>query len=257
MLVQQLINYTLFFIAYSFIGWLLETVYASFSRGRFTNRGFLAGPFCPVYGTAALLLILLYQWLPNLTALLFLSVVVASAVEYTAALLLERVFGFRWWRYRNPLSVLHGRLSLSTSFLWGLLSILLLDVLHPLLHPLLSSITPFGGLILVGLFGAYLTTDLAFSTYAAHNLSRRLATMTKLNQRICNRREHIHFMLDDSIETLQSRYRSIMENRSAAQSRLIHAFPTLESSQYSEALQVLQHSVYSDARSGPENVCAP
>lgn len=256
MLVQQVILYTVYFITYSFIGWLLESFYASFSAGAFVNRGFLAGPFCPLYGIGALLLLLLYHLLPNLTALLFLAMLICSALEYAAGLLMEKTLELRWWRYKNPLAFLRGRLSLPTSFSWGLLAVFLLDVLHPLLAPSLASMSTFGALLLIGLFSAYLVTDLAFTTNAVHNLNRRLASMTKLQERVCNRKQHIHYMLEDQLDTLEDRYHSILENRSSAQVRLVRAFPTLESAQYGEALRVLKNAVNKGPSDRKDNICS-
>jgi len=62
----------LYFFLYSFIGWLMETFYSLLVLGHFTNRGFLVGPICPIYGFGAILMILfISQYKKNSIKLFF------------------------------------------------------------------------------------------------------------------------------------------------------------------------------------------
>ena len=73
------------FVVYSFLGWICETFFCSAAQRRFVNRGFLNGPFCPIYGFGALLVIGLFSKYENdLLALFLLSMAVTSIVEYIA-----------------------------------------------------------------------------------------------------------------------------------------------------------------------------
>lgn len=81
------------FVVYSFLGWICETFFCSAAQRRFVNRGFLNGPFCPIYGFGALLVIGLFSKYENdLLALFLLSMAVTSIVEYIASVLLEKLF---------------------------------------------------------------------------------------------------------------------------------------------------------------------
>ena len=83
--------YFLLFIIYSFMGWLYESIWCSLCEGKLVNRGFLAGPFCPVYGFGALLVILtLSDVKDNLLALFFASIVVTNTLEYLTSYILEK-----------------------------------------------------------------------------------------------------------------------------------------------------------------------
>ena len=77
------------FVFYSFLGWACETIFCSFARKRFINRGFLNGPFCPIYGFGALLVLNLFgRYQDDLLALFLLSIIVTSAVEYVTSFVL-------------------------------------------------------------------------------------------------------------------------------------------------------------------------
>lgn len=94
-----------FFLIYSFLGWFLETALAAVRRGRLLNRGFLNAPFSPSYGLGA---VLFAVFLPDLRAdpfFLFLGgMLLATALELLTGMLLEKLFGQKWWDYSEQLS---------------------------------------------------------------------------------------------------------------------------------------------------------
>lgn len=80
------------FLVYSFLGWVLETAAGTIKKKRFTNRGFTTGPFCGVYGTAAVLMAAALQELRGNPVFLFLGcAAVATAVEWITGKTLERL----------------------------------------------------------------------------------------------------------------------------------------------------------------------
>ncbi|MFZ5944260.1 MAG: putative ABC transporter permease [Bacillota bacterium] len=136
---NNLVEVVIFFAFYAFIGWILETIYASIPAKRFINRGFLAGPFCPIYGFGAILIVqahaLLGSIFQNESILLIvsigLSMLLATILEYITGYALEKIFGCKWWDYSKEFLNLHGRVCLKYSLLWGLLTYFLLLAVHP------------------------------------------------------------------------------------------------------------------------------
>ena len=127
--VQLLILYFLFF---SFIGWLLETFYSVYELGHFTNRGFLYGPICPIYGYGALILILFFTKYKNKSIRLFIySAVVFSMFEYAVGYCMDALFSMKWWDYSNEFFNLNGRISILYSFVWGIIAILFVNHIYP------------------------------------------------------------------------------------------------------------------------------
>lgn len=120
------------FIIYSYIGWVYETIYCSMDLGRYVDRGFMFGPICPIYGVCIVLAILLFtdRFKSNIT--LFLScALLASVVEYIVSFLMEYIFGRRWWDYSNRLLNINGRVCLGAAFVFGLSGVIIIRYLHP------------------------------------------------------------------------------------------------------------------------------
>jgi uncharacterized membrane protein len=119
----------LFFAIYSFLGWVMETVFVSIKDRKLVNRGFLNGFFCPIYGFGAVLILQSSKWVLNafenpFTALMInvlLAVVLVTVLEYITGFILERIFNCKWWDYSNVALNLHGYICLKFSLLWGAL----------------------------------------------------------------------------------------------------------------------------------------
>ena len=110
------------FLVYSFLGWVLETAAGTIKKKRFTNRGFTTGPFCGVYGTAAVLMAAALQELRGNPVFLFLGcAAVATAVEWIPGKTLERLNRKKWWDYSEKRWNFDGYICLSYSVLWGIL----------------------------------------------------------------------------------------------------------------------------------------
>lgn len=129
--------YLYYFIAYSFMGWVTEMVYVSITQHEIASRGFLYGPFCPVYGFGVLLLLWLLQPLRRNPLLSFAAaVVLTSVLEYLTGFALEWAFDLRWWDYSHEFLNLQGRICLKISVAWGLASIMVLNLVHPFVEKL-------------------------------------------------------------------------------------------------------------------------
>lgn len=120
-----------YFIVYSFLGWCLESVYKTIIFKKFTNSGFLYGPFCPMYGIAAVLMIELGKVSNNVIIIFILSFILFSVWEYIVAVILEKLFKTKYWDYSNLKFNLQGRICLKNSIYWGILGVLLILIIQP------------------------------------------------------------------------------------------------------------------------------
>lgn len=131
----------LFFSIYSFLGWVMETLYFSIPAKTFINRGFLAGCFCPIYGFGTIFIMLIYRMthavFDNRFLALFtgavISMLAVTVLEYITGYLLEKIFRCRYWDYSHLKYNLHGYICLSHSLLWGLLSLVVAVVFTPII----------------------------------------------------------------------------------------------------------------------------
>lgn len=122
-----------YFFMYSFIGWFYESTICSLVKyHRLINRGFLKGPYCPIYGFGAILTITLLGHMSYLEVFL-LSMILSTVLEYTTAYILEKVFNRRWWDYSKQPFNIHGRICIIASLIFGLANVLLISLVHPFL----------------------------------------------------------------------------------------------------------------------------
>lgn len=130
-----------YFALYSFLGWCLESVYKTILEKKFVNSGFLHGPFCPIYGFGAIIMIMLLQNLSNNIFLIFcISTIVLTIWEYLVSVLLEKVFKTKYWDYSDIKFNLQGRICLKNSIYWGILGIIFTIIIHPLIIGLVNFI---------------------------------------------------------------------------------------------------------------------
>jgi uncharacterized membrane protein len=137
------------FMVYSLIGWIWETPYVSFQEKKYVNRGFLKGPYIPIYGYACLTIILSMGVFDSINNSVFLIVIqilfisIISAVwEYFTSLGLEIAFKTRWWDYSNRKFNLHGRVALDYTLLFGVGGYLLWRFVNPIFESLYSKLEP-------------------------------------------------------------------------------------------------------------------
>lgn len=129
---NKLYPYIFYFFIFSFLGWLMETIYSFIMLGHFTNRGFLYGPLCPIYGWGATILILfLSKYKDNSLKLFFYAGVIFSTFEYYVSYVLEALFKEHWWDYTNDFLNLNGRISIFYSIAWGVIAIIFIGHVYP------------------------------------------------------------------------------------------------------------------------------
>ena len=137
--------YTCCFIVYCFIGWVYEVIWEFAIGNGFVNKGFLYGPYLPIYGFGVLILLFLLHKLMdkkikigkiNITPIIvFLAILlIVSVIEYFASVGMELLFHDRWWDYRDDKFNLNGRISLRNSSLLAIGALALIYLVQPLLN---------------------------------------------------------------------------------------------------------------------------
>ena len=129
--VQYLPQMVIIFALISFGGWVYETIYCSVVEGEFTKRGFLFGPTCPIYGIGALAEWLVLGQISNPFVVFIIGAVLATVIEYSTGLFLERRFKKKWWDYSMFKFNLHGRICPQASAVFGAFSVTSVFVLVP------------------------------------------------------------------------------------------------------------------------------
>ncbi|WP_300277898.1 putative ABC transporter permease [Peptacetobacter sp.] len=183
----------LYFTIYSFLGWVCETTYCSIGQRKFVNRGFLNGPFCPIYGFGALAVItILSPFVGNIPLLFITSIIVTSVLEYVTSFVLEKMFNMSWWDYSNYKFNINGRVCLQNSLMFGLLSLFVMLILHPAVKDFVSDINSKIAFVLSVLLGSYFVVDTFITTATIIHLNERLEKLHALYEDLSiKRRKHV------------------------------------------------------------------
>ena len=129
----------LYLAIYSFLGWIVEVLYVFVTTQKLENRGFLTGPFLPIYGVGAVLLVLLViPYVKNPFLVFLASFLITTALEFVTHLALDKIFHIRLWDYSDKPFNIRGRVCLQNSLMFGVLGLLLIYVLHPLATALVT-----------------------------------------------------------------------------------------------------------------------
>ena len=141
--IRQIETYFMIFLFYSILGWIMESVGSIFNKkvGKFVNRGFLIGPYCPVYGFGVLLITLLLQkYAEDFLVLFIMSFVLCGFLEYFTSFIMEKIFHARWWDYSSKKYNINGRICLETLLPFGIVGSIILRYVNPIYLNFISKI---------------------------------------------------------------------------------------------------------------------
>lgn len=167
----------LLFAVYAFMGWIIEVVYRSITQREFINAGFLYGPFVPLYGFGALLIIFLelfiHQW--PLPIKIVVYGIILTLIEYVTGIILEKTFKLKLWDYSDSRFNIKGRVSLLFSLCWTALALIFITFIHPTVLRYFQSLrTSFIHILAVAFF-TYSITDFVFSIISITSFRKKIA----------------------------------------------------------------------------------
>ena len=174
-----------YFLIYSCLGWCLEVVYAAVTTGKLVNRGFLNGPVCPIYGFGMVIVLYALTPLVDNTLLLYLGgVILPSALELVGGWALYKLYRTRWWDYSDYPFNIGGYICLEFCLLWGVGTLVVMHIVHPIIAGLVAMVPTLVGVILMCILYAVYATDVVATAIAASTLADTLDTMEKLGDSI-------------------------------------------------------------------------
>ena len=131
-MIYNLEIYFMMFIIYSIAGWIMEVTLGLIEKHKFVNRGFLIGPYCPIYGFGVLSVSILLSKISNNIILLFLlATLICGTLEYLTSYFMEKIFHARWWDYTRRKFNINGRICLETLIPFGIISVLVICFVNP------------------------------------------------------------------------------------------------------------------------------
>ena len=262
------------FFLYGCIGWCVEVVYAAVKEHKLVNRGFLCGPICPIYGFGMVGLVYSVQLIPlpdsgsmSAVSIFFIGMVLTTAIELVGGWVLYKLYHIRWWDYSKMKYNLGGYICPQFSLLWGLGSVLMIKVVHPLLargsNPMPFRVMLILDIVLLILF----VVDVIVSTAAAIGLNKYLSEIDELRARLRVTSDKLTTVLDEqklqlALAKLEGRENAAelraeatarvaelreklaaVDRHPLSTRRLLRAFPDMKSLNYAETLAATRTAV--------------
>lgn len=197
-MISSVSTFVLSFFIYSFLGYLCEVVYCSVPQRRFVNRGFLYGPYLPIYGTGAVVVVYILRPFTSRWYLVFiLGLISTSAIEYITSWGLEKLFKVKLWDYSTYPLNLNGRVCALNSTLFGLLSLFIMYVVNAPLQRLLFRLSPSAAEILSLLVVALIASDTSFSVVKMASFRMAIAELE-------DARKELHVKLQTARESFSA-----------------------------------------------------
>lgn len=175
----------IYFVLFAIAGYICEVIFAAIVLGKFVNRGFLNGPWCPIYGFGVVIVAICLKPLSKSLLVLFIgSVLLTSVLEYFTGFILEKVFDQKWWDYSDDKLNLGGYICLKFSLLWGVACTAVVKLVLPAVDAVIRVVPHFVGLIVTGVIVALMLIDLTATVVTIMGIKKKIrlidSTVAKL-----------------------------------------------------------------------------
>ena len=196
MFAYSFLQWLLFFYLYSLIGWCFESVYVSIKKRRLINRGFIRGPFLPLYGSGAIVMLFVSRPFSDQILYLFLAGMIgATLLEYITGVLMESLFKVRYWDYSNLKFNYQGQVCLSSSIAWGGLTVLMTRVIHQPIERFVLTLDQTYLSVLATILTILIAVDFALSFRAALDLRDILIRMEHAKEELFRMQKRLDVMI--------------------------------------------------------------
>ena len=241
---MQLDQYFLYFFIYAVIGYISEVIYCSILLKRLVNRGFLHGPYLPIYGFGALLVVIPLMYFTVHPILVFLlAALLTSTLEFMTSYILEKIFNTKLWDYSEKFVNIKGRVCLLNSTLFGIMGLAATYWLHPELVKAVASIPEYILHPLSSMLLLIISIDTTSSVYRMSSFQKQLADF---RLRVKELEERIELLAKQkstpSLESLRMRLDSDLDelkNKITKRSKWIfNAFPSITAKNEEQRLQL-------------------
>ena len=251
-----------FFFIYSFLGWCIESTIVSVSKRKLTNRGFLKGPMLPLYGFGALTIIISTLMVSDNIVLVYIcGTIAATALEYITGAAMEAVFNMKYWDYSDKKFNLHGYICLKSSLFWGVLSVILVMVVHV---PIAEFVDSMDIRILTAVLAVIIliaATDTVFAFKKALDFQKILAyesmikkELSEISERLAEAKEaftekatakQIEYFAnqEQKVERLRLELDAAKEKAGKLQKSVLKSFPSASSKRFGDTLEEIKKYV--------------
>lgn len=241
-------KYFIWFIFYSFLGWVYETIYCSIADRKLVNRGFLNGPYCPIYGFGAIINIVILGGLTNKFLIFLCGVILTGILEYATSYGMEKIFHAKWWDYSTRKFNINGRVCLLGMVVFGIMSVLVVAYLHPFVKEVTQKI-PLFTLHTIGIVSFLIFAfDTVYTNVKIHGFNKRIAQLSaKIRENVDlgieNAAAHIDAAkttIDAAKATLEDTIAAFKKKMNFQERRIMRAFPKLKFIRYDDIMSKIR-----------------
>ena len=231
-----------YFLWWSVFGWFLEVVDRTLETGGFEYRGFLNGPICPIYGFGVIIIThVLAPLKGNILILYLLSVAICTSFELFVGVLMEKLFHAKWWDYSEEKFNYRGFICLRISLLWGVGSVLVICVMHPLIEKLVAKIPYIGGNIFAAIVMVVIIIDIIATLSDIRQFNMRLKQIDYIATLLHDKSIALGENISDEVLVLNAKYEKLSEQIKT--SRIVRAFPTMKPLNYTRTFKVIKSRI--------------
>lgn len=229
---------------YSMVGWVYESLICSVEARHFVNRGFLNGPYCPIYGFGAVSDLILLGKMENPFLLFLFGAVVACTLEYGTSYGMEKIFHARWWDYSKRKININGRVCLLGAIVFGVFSVILICWMHPFLSGYVGLLPSAAWHGVFAILLIMLTSDCIVTIGGFAGFNQKLKEFSELLEPIKSG------TLDkvrnsQTFITMNRTHECLVQKLNYQQKRMITVFPKLKSIKYNDSLTELKKMILS------------
>ena len=210
-MITEMEQYIALFFIYSFAGWVMESVNISLRNKKITNRGFLVGPYCPIYGWGVVLItILLQKYHDDIPATFFLSILICGTLEYWTSYFMEKIFKARWWDYSTRKFNINGRICLETLIPFGIAGTAITIWINPFFLKYINMVPE----NIMNIIIVVICLLFAIDNIVSFKIIFNLKEMTK--------------EFKDNTDEISNKVKKIIRKKMFLYKRLVHSFPRLK-----------------------------
>lgn len=203
-----------FFYFYCFGGWCFESAFVSLRTRKWVNRGFMRGPFLPLYGSGAtMMLVVSMPFQDNVWLTYIAGVIGATALEYVTGVVMEALFKVRYWDYTDRFLNFQGRICLRSSLAWGFLTILMTRVIHKPVEQLVFSMPERGLYYVTVLLTIYIVADFTLSFKAALDLRDIMVRIMRVREEMERMQKRLDVLIAFSNDEKEQKRLERVESR--------------------------------------------
>lgn len=209
---QLFYEFVIMLFIFSILGWIMEVTLKFIQYHRFINRGFLIGPYCPIYGFGVVGVTILVGGLIGRAGTypetFMAGFIICGFLEYMTSFYMEKMFHARWWDYSNKPMNLHGRIWIGNLILFGIASVIIVKFIDPYYFNYIETVNPFAVSIIAWMIIILMVGDYILSHILMNIVKKEIDNST-----------------GDNTEEISRQIHELLRNRSALQRRILQAYP--------------------------------